>query len=81
MKRFAAVLAVLSISASADEPPVGSGTAPASTGTAPAEKKGITTLLRGTGSGTLGTGGSGLGTGMSTKPSKPKPTTAPVGTK
>ncbi|MDP3504693.1 MAG: hypothetical protein Q8S33_30425 [Myxococcales bacterium] len=81
MKRFAAVLAVISIVAGAGEPAAGSGTAPASTETAPAEKKGVTTVLNDPGAGTLGMRGRGLGTGMSTKPSKPKTTTAPVGTK
>lgn len=76
MKRFVAVLAVVSISAIAGEPTVTGGTAPA-------EKKTITpTVLRGAGSGSLGTTGTGgLGTGASTKPAKPKTATPPVGTK
>jgi len=81
MKRFIAALAVVAISAIAGEPSVTTGTAPASTETAPAEKKGVTTVLNDPGAGTLGMRGRGLGTGMSTKPSKPKTTTAPVGTK
>jgi len=75
MKRFIAVLTVVSISAIAGAPTV-------TTGTAPVEKKAVTTLLRGrTGTGSVGTTGTGLGTSASTKLTKPKQTTAPVGTK
>lgn len=85
MKRFIAVIAVLAVvalTAVAGAPAVTTGTTPAP---APAEKKtdkpmGILKLA--TGSGGIEAFGTGsFGTRSSTKPSKPKMTTAPVGTK
>ncbi|MDP3237984.1 MAG: hypothetical protein Q8N26_34655 [Myxococcales bacterium] len=87
MKRFIAIIAVLTVlalTAVAGAPAITTGT----TGTTPAPAKktaaptGILRLASTPGAiEALGTSSTSASTGMSTKPSKPKTTTAPVGTK